>query len=320
VRIAAPLTHFVRVTLHEREDGQLGARLTGPQGSGLLTSMARADALLVIADDAELTPAGSVRRALPAGRRRAAGLAVHAVKRRAAPGATSAASATPLDDGGLTTLERSLRRRFRVVESVTEIAGEPYSLLHPASAEELISEEDFDKDERLPYWADLWPSSHVLATRVRSLAGEGRRCLELGCGAGLVTCAASRAGWAVTATDYYLDALRFTAVNARRVAGVAVATREVDWRALPEDLPRCDLVLAADVLYERPYGALVAQAIARSLAPEGIALLADPGRVGAADFDREAVASGLVVQHIARVEFHTGVALQRIDIRLVRAA
>lgn len=67
VRIAAPLTHFVRVTLHEREDGQIGARLTGPQGSGLLTSMARADALLVIADDAEVTPAGSVRHALPLG-------------------------------------------------------------------------------------------------------------------------------------------------------------------------------------------------------------------------------------------------------------
>jgi molybdopterin molybdotransferase len=67
VRIAAPLTHFVRVALHEREDGRLGARLTGPQGSGLLTSMARADALLVIADDADVTPAGSVRHALPLG-------------------------------------------------------------------------------------------------------------------------------------------------------------------------------------------------------------------------------------------------------------
>ena len=234
--------------------------------------------------------------------------------------AKATASATPLDDAGLQSLERSLRRRFRVVESVTEVAGESYSLLHPASAEELISEEDFDKDERLPYWADLWPSSHVLATRVRSLAGEGRSCLELGCGAGLVTCAAARAGWRVTATDYYLDALRFTAVNARRTTGAAIATREVDWRALPDDLPRCDLVLAADVLYERPYGGLVAQAIARTLSPGGVALVADPGRVGAEDFDREAAAAGLAVQRIARVEFHTGVALQRIDIRLVRAS
>jgi molybdopterin molybdotransferase len=67
VRIAAALTHFMRVTLHERTDGRIGARLTGPQGSGLLTSMARADALLVLPDDAELTPAGSVCHALPLG-------------------------------------------------------------------------------------------------------------------------------------------------------------------------------------------------------------------------------------------------------------
>ena len=65
VRISAPLTHFMRVTLSMRDDGRLGARLTGPQGSGLLTSMARADALLIVPDDATVTPAGTVRSALP---------------------------------------------------------------------------------------------------------------------------------------------------------------------------------------------------------------------------------------------------------------
>ena len=67
MRLAAPLTHFMRDTLHERDDGRLGARLTGPQGSGLLTSMAHADALLVVPEDAEHTPAGTVRRAIPLG-------------------------------------------------------------------------------------------------------------------------------------------------------------------------------------------------------------------------------------------------------------
>ena len=65
IRLLAPLTHFMRVTLAPRDDGRTGARLTGPQGSGLLTSMARADALLVIPEDAELTPAGTVRQAIP---------------------------------------------------------------------------------------------------------------------------------------------------------------------------------------------------------------------------------------------------------------
>ena len=48
VSIGAPLTHFLRVKLSSDARGALRARLTGPQGSGLLTSMARADALLVV--------------------------------------------------------------------------------------------------------------------------------------------------------------------------------------------------------------------------------------------------------------------------------
>ena len=51
VQIVAKLTHFLRATVAVREDGQLGARLTGPQGSGILTSMSRANALLVVPDD-----------------------------------------------------------------------------------------------------------------------------------------------------------------------------------------------------------------------------------------------------------------------------
>jgi molybdopterin molybdotransferase len=41
------LTHFLRAVVTE-EDGKLRARLTGPQGSGILTSMARANALLIV--------------------------------------------------------------------------------------------------------------------------------------------------------------------------------------------------------------------------------------------------------------------------------
>ncbi|MFM8780678.1 MAG: methyltransferase domain-containing protein, partial [Gemmatimonadota bacterium] len=59
-------------------------------------------------------------------------------------------------------------------------------------------------------------ADHVL--RERALLGavpDGPRptALELGCGLGLVTLAAQRAGYAVTATDYYEDALRFAARN-----------------------------------------------------------------------------------------------------------
>ena len=39
-------------------DGGLVARLTGPQGSGLLTSMARANALLVVPEETRRVAAG----------------------------------------------------------------------------------------------------------------------------------------------------------------------------------------------------------------------------------------------------------------------
>jgi molybdopterin molybdotransferase len=48
VTLAAPLTHFLRAVVAPRADGTLGARLTGAQSSGMLTSMARANALVVV--------------------------------------------------------------------------------------------------------------------------------------------------------------------------------------------------------------------------------------------------------------------------------
>jgi molybdopterin molybdotransferase len=52
VTLAAPLMHFMRAIVSDRGDGAMpAARLTGPQGSGLLTSMERANALVVIPED-----------------------------------------------------------------------------------------------------------------------------------------------------------------------------------------------------------------------------------------------------------------------------
>jgi len=58
VRIGAKLTHFLRAIVTTRPDGSLTARLTGPQGSGILTSMSLANALLVVPEDRPELPAG----------------------------------------------------------------------------------------------------------------------------------------------------------------------------------------------------------------------------------------------------------------------
>jgi len=58
----------------------------------------------------------------------------------------------------------ALERRFMLVEQVVELPLGRVALEKPRSADDLISEADFVNDDRLPYWADLWPSATVLAT------------------------------------------------------------------------------------------------------------------------------------------------------------
>lgn len=58
VAVKGRLTHFYRAILERRDDGGWSARLTGPQGSGILTSMSQADALIRVPANSEL-PAGA---------------------------------------------------------------------------------------------------------------------------------------------------------------------------------------------------------------------------------------------------------------------
>jgi molybdopterin molybdotransferase len=64
VTIGARLTHFLRAVVTTRADGTLAARLTGPQGSGILTSMSLANALLVVPEDRPRVEAGETASAL----------------------------------------------------------------------------------------------------------------------------------------------------------------------------------------------------------------------------------------------------------------
>ena len=183
-----------------------------------------------------------------------------------------------------------LDRRFVLGTAEVTLGGERIALEKPRNPDDLISEADFARDERLPYWADLWPAAVVLADHLlteRRLMGEVShhpRALELGCGIGLVTIAAMRAGYDVVATDYYEDALLFAARNAWCANGREPATRMVDWRALPDDLGTYDLILAADVLYERPHATLISALLARALSPDGRALISDQGRIALQEF------------------------------------
>jgi ETFB lysine methyltransferase len=208
----------------------------------------------------------------------------------------------------------ALTRRFRTSIEDATVDERIFSILKPANADDLIREEDFVKDERLPYWADVWPSSIVLAEKLLDLAGAGRAALELGCGVGLSTLAATSAGFDVLSTDYYEDALDVTRANVFRNFGTIARTRMVDWRHFPEDLGSFDLVFASDVLYEKEYAELLPVILGRLLASGGIALIADPGRVAAPIFVEACATHRLQIQKKETRPFEAGEIRQKIDI------
>lgn len=197
-------------------------------------------------------------------------------------------------------LRAELERRFRTVTRSMRIAERDVSLLSPANADDLISEDDYVRDERLPYWADLWPSAQIMANEVAIMRVAGQRVLEVGCGLGVVALGAVMAGADVTATDYYDDALLFAWLNVEANTGKHIATRMIDWTDLPDDLGKFDMVLASDVLYEHRYAALVAEAIARTLVKGGEAIVADPGRIALDEFREECADRGIVSEGDAR--------------------
>jgi predicted nicotinamide N-methyase len=211
-----------------------------------------------------------------------------------------------------------LQARFDIVRSELQIAGRRFTIARPRSADELISDDDFNHDERLPYWADVWPSSIALAERLAGDVGEGRRLLELGCGIGLVSIVAASRGFNVTATDYYADALEFTCLNAAQNGERPPVTRLVDWRDFPGDLGRFDVVVASDVLYERPYADLVAAAFAATLKREGICILTDPQRQNGALFPDASQRYGLTITRKAGSLVNRGTTAQTIDLYELR--
>jgi len=211
----------------------------------------------------------------------------------------------------------ALENRFVTEIASVETKSRTFSILRPRNSDDLIREEDFVKDERLPYWADIWPASTVLASHLVSLAGKDRvrgRGLELGCGVGLVTMAAMIAGYDMLATDYYTDALAFTRANAWRELGREPKTQMIDWRKFPRSARGFDLILASDVLYEKEYAELLPKIFKRALAPGGMVILADPGRIGVPEFVDECRYTGLEIRSKVTHPFHMGEIKQQIDL------
>jgi predicted nicotinamide N-methyase len=188
-----------------------------------------------------------------------------------------------------------------LVERHVDTPSGPLRLLQPREVAEVPDDGEVQWAPIAPYWAVLWRSGVALTRELAATDLRGKRVLELGCGLGLPSLAAARAGAEVLATDIDAQALELVAVNAD-VNGLTVETAAVDWAApqlLVERAP-FDLVVAADVLYEET-GVSQLTALLPLLATN--VWLADPGRPTADTFlghlegTTESEARGVVTIH-----------------------
>jgi predicted nicotinamide N-methyase len=179
--------------------------------------------------------------------------------------------------------EARLAARFELREERFEHRDFRVNMLLPRAADALIDEAEFDADERLPYWADLWTSARGLSRHLLDRPPPEWRVLELGSGVALPSLALRSLGADPLATDYYDDALVFARVNAARNGLAPLRTALWDWRSPPLDEP-WPLVVAADVLYEQRNAETLAALLPRLLADGGRALLAHPGRMYFGEF------------------------------------
>lgn len=155
-----------------------------------------------------------------------------------------------------------------VPEIMLRVAADPYELWERTGR------------EALPFWGYPWGGGQGLARYVldhpRLVAG--RRVLDVASGSGLVAIAAARAGaLQVIATD--IDPCALAAIEMNAAANdVAVEARALDITSARTGDGDFDVVLAADVFYERDFAATAVAFLSRVRDAGAHVLIADPGR------------------------------------------
>lgn len=164
-------------------------------------------------------------------------------------------------------------------------SSQSFHILHPASVDLLLDAVEFDPEQNLPYWAELWPSGLALASTILKHGGAlfGKRALEIGSGLGATAIAAIAAGVHLTVADYSSASLLFCRYNTLRNTGQQPRTFQLNWRQpskglLMEAGSGFNAILAADILYESRDVEPLLALIDRLITPSGILWLAEPGR------------------------------------------
>jgi predicted nicotinamide N-methyase len=181
-------------------------------------------------------------------------------------------------------------------ERTVAVGQHAFTLLLPAEPDAFLEQlEDFETSDQPhfadPYWAKLWPAAiNLAAAIIRRPFPPGTRILELGCGSGLVGLAALASGMDVTFSDYVPKAIELALENAARNGYSGGRGLVLDWRDPPNE--QWQVILAADVTYDRTHIELLLNVLDRMLATGGVAWFGDSGRGPAEEFIHRARSRG----------------------------
>jgi len=197
-------------------------------------------------------------------------------------------------------LLKRIHRRYQTVSFTVRIGTEgqgglviPFTrIADPDRVLDEVAEEDgrreklggrrLEDDElHLPYWAELWDSAYGIGQYLAEQQAAGalqnvHSVLDLGCGMGLAGTTAAALGLNVLFADLEAPALLFAEMNSLGYPGRA-RTRRLNWRTdrLGE---RFELILGADILYEKVQWPHLDAFWKHHLADDGLVVLGEPGR------------------------------------------
>lgn len=152
-----------------------------------------------------------------------------------------------------------------------------------------------------PLFGMLWPSGRVLARIMASRDCKDLRILEVGCGLGLSSLVLNHRGADITATDHNPAVWAFLDVNTTLNGDPRIPFVRTDWQDTESTLDRFDLIVGADVLYERHLIDDLAEFLRRRCADGGQVVIVDPGRKPRNRFCRKMEALGFQYDHRAAV-------------------
>ncbi len=148
---------------------------------------------------------------------------------------------------------------------------------------ENMTQEEFIEDERIPYWAEIWPASILLGKWIlqNKTQLQNKTCLDVGCGLGLTSLIGASVGANIIAFDYEQKACDFTRENSIHSAHKILSPPLIicmDWRQ-PAFLPYSfDFIWAGDIFYEKRFFPVLENLFKTMLKPDGSVIIGEAAR------------------------------------------